>query len=70
MDNVDAFSQHDVAEYREERKDCWEGRRTVYNHEGNMVDLESICEIADAGSAFIGVCDDDHLVASIDELVR
>ena len=33
-----------------------------------MVDFETVCEIADAGSALVGVGDDDDLVAAVDEL--
>ena len=35
-----------------------------------MVDLETVGEIADAGSASIGMGDDDDLVAAVDELGR
>ena len=33
-----------------------------------MVDFEAVCEIADAGAAFVGVGDDDDFVAAVDEL--
>lgn len=35
-----------------------------------MIDLEAVVEIADSLAVIVGVCDDDDLVASVDEFAR
>lgn len=68
--NLYAFANDNVPENGEERKDGRKGRFAIDDHERDMVDLETIREIADAGPALIGMSYDDDLVASIYQLSR
>lgn len=68
MDDLDALPDADVAEDGEEREDGREGRLAVHNQEGDVVDLEAICEVADTLSVIVGMCDYNDLVAAIDKL--
>lgn len=65
--NVDLLPYYDVSEYGEEGEDSRHCGRAVYGPEGHIVALEAICEIADSRPIIIGVGDDHHLVASVDE---
>ena len=65
MHNFDALSNHDVAEDGEEGEHRGHGRFAVDNEEGHMVDLEAIGQVADTGSTFVCVGDDDDFVASV-----
>ena len=67
MHNIDALAQDDVAKDGEEGKDGGKAGGPVDDEEGNMVDLESIGEIAHAGAALVSVSDDDDLVAPVPE---
>jgi hypothetical protein len=67
--NFDSFANHNVAEDGEKREDGREGRFSVDDEEWDVVDFETVCEISHTCSASIGVGDDNHLVAAIDEFL-
>lgn len=70
MDDFDLFANDNVAENREEREDRREGGLAIDDEEGNVIDLKSVGEISDTGSTFVGMCDDDNLVSSIDQFLE
>jgi hypothetical protein len=67
--DFDSFANYNVAEDGEEREDGWEGRFSVDDEEGDVVDFEAICEVPHTCSAGIGVSDDNYLVATVDEFL-
>lgn len=67
MYNIDLFTDNDVAEYGEERKDGWERGRAVDDEEGHIVDLEAVRQVAYALAILVGVSYDHDLVPSVDE---
>lgn len=70
MDDFDLFAYDNVAENREEGEDCREGGLAIDDEEGNVIDLESVGEIPDTGSTFIGMRDDDNFVSSINQFLK
>lgn len=68
--NLNLFSNYDVAEYREERKDGREGGLPVDDEERDMVDLYAIREVSYTGPFFVCVGYDYNLVSAINELRR
>lgn len=64
------FAYDDVAEYWEEREDRRKGTGSEHDEEWDMVNFEAICEISDASSVFIRVCDYYNFVSSVDQLCR
>jgi hypothetical protein len=69
MHNLNLFPDDDISEDGEEGKDGGEGRLSIYDEEGNMVDLEAIGEVMNSGAALICMGDHDDLVASIYKLL-
>lgn len=67
MYNLYLFSYNDISKDWEEREDGGEGCSSIYDQEGDMIDLQSVREISYACSPFVCVCDYDHFVASIDQ---
>jgi hypothetical protein len=65
MNYLNLFSYDDIPKDWKEGEDCWEGCFEIYDKEGNMVDFESIGEIAHTSSAFVGMSYDDYFVAPI-----
>lgn len=71
MDNLDLFANDNVPKDREEWEYRGHSRLAVYNEERNMVDFEAIGKVSDSGAAFVGMCDNDDFVTSVNEfLVR
>lgn len=66
---LDSFAYDDVAEYREEGEDGWEGGLAVDDEEGHVVHFQPICEVSDACSAGVRVRDDYDFVPTIDEFL-
>ena len=66
MHNLNLFSQDDVAENWEERENGGECRFTVDDKERDVIDFETVGQIAYSCTTFIGMCDDDDLMAAID----
>ena len=67
MHNLNALPHHHVSKNRKKRKHRRESGFSVDYEEGDVVDLEAVGEVADAGAAFVGVGDDDDFVAAVDE---
>ena len=68
MHDFNSLADHNVAKDWKEREDGRHGRLSIYDEEGDMVYLEAVGEIPDSTTAFIGVGDYHHLMASIDKL--
>lgn len=67
MHNLNLFPQHNVPKDREEAKHCWKGRGSIDDQKWDMIDLDAVCEVADAGSSFVCVCDDYDFVPAVYE---
>jgi hypothetical protein len=65
--NLNLLAYDDVSEYGKKGKDGRECRLAVDDEKGYMVDLETVCQVSYTGSTLIGVRDDDHFVAAVDE---
>lgn len=70
VDDVDVLADDDVAEDWEEGEDGGQGGGAVDDPEGHVVDLEAVGQVAHALAVFVGVRDDDDLVAAVDEALR
>lgn len=70
MYNLNLFAYNNVPKDREEGEDRWHSRLAINDEERYMVDLQSICEITNARSALISMCNDNHFMAPIDKLRR
>ena len=68
MDNLDPLPDHDVAKDWKEGEDSGKGGLSIDDQEGNMVYLESIGEISDTTTAFVGMGYDHNLMATIYKL--
>lgn len=67
MDDFNLLADADIPQYGEEGEDGGEGRRSVDDEEGHVVDFEAVVEVANALAVVVGVGDDDDFVASVDE---
>lgn len=67
MHNLNLLSQHNIPKYREETEHSWERRSSVYHQERDMVDLQAVCEVSDAGSPFVCVGYDNDFVPTVYE---
>lgn len=70
VDDLNLLADDNVAEDGEEGKDSREGGLAVDDKKGHMVDLEAIGQVADASATLVLMCDDDDLVATVNELLR
>lgn len=70
MDNLDPLADDNVSKDGEEGEHRGHRRLAVYHEERHMVDLEAVCEVADAGAAFVGMRDDYDLVAAVYEFLQ
>lgn len=70
VDNLDLLADDDVAEYREEGEDSRHRRFAVNDEERDVVDLQSIGEVAHPGSSLVRMGDDDDFMAAVDELLE
>ncbi len=70
VDNLDLLPYNDVSKDGKEGEDGRERGFAVYDEERNVVDLQAVGKVADAGAAFVGMGDDYDLVAAVDELGR
>lgn len=69
MYDIDLFSQNDIPEYGKEGKDGGERRFSIDDGKGDVVDLEAVGEVPDAGSVAVGMGDDYYAVATVDEFL-
>lgn len=70
VDYLNLLSNNDVPQDRKGGKDGWESRLSVDDKERNMVDFQTIRQVANASAPFVCVRDDYDLVASIYEFCR
>jgi hypothetical protein len=68
--DFDALTNDNVAKYGEEGKDGGKGRFTIDDEKGDIVDFEAVGEVSHTGPTGIGVSDDNHLVAAVDEFLE
>lgn len=68
MHNLNLFSDYDVSKNGEKRKHRWHRCFSIDNKKWNMVDFETIRQIANALPAFVGMSDDNDFVPAINEL--
>ena len=69
VDDFNLLSQDDVAEDGEEGEDGRERRPAVHHQERDMVHFQAIRQVPYSCAAWIGVGDDDDLVAAVDEFL-
>lgn len=70
MDNLNLFADDNVSKYGEEGKDGGHCRLAVDDEEGHMVDLESVCEVADPSATLVCMGDDNDFVSAVDQLLE
>lgn len=66
---LDPLTYDDIAEDGEEREDGRKGRLAVDDKEGYVVDFEAIGKVAYTCATSVRMCDDSHLMSSIDEFL-
>lgn len=70
VDNLDALPDDNVAKDGEEGEDCWKGGLAVDDEKGDVVDFQAIGEIANSGTALVGVGDYDDFVTAVYEFLE
>ena len=65
-----ALADHDVAKDWEEREDGWKRGLSVDDQKRDVVDLEAICEVSHTSPTSVGMSDNNHLVATINEFLK
>lgn len=70
MYNLNLLANDNVAEDWKERKDCRKGGLAVDDEERDMVDFESVREVANSSSSFVCMSDDNHFVSTVDEFLN
>ena len=65
--NFNLFSDYDVSKNWKKGEDGWKSGFSIDDEERYMIHFEPIGQISDTSSSLVGMCDDDHLVAAIDE---
>jgi hypothetical protein len=69
VDNLDLLADDDVPEDGKGRKDGREGGLAVDGPERDVVHFETVGEVADAGTTWVCVRNDNDFVASVDEFL-
>ena len=69
VNDLNLLANDNIAEYRKEGKDGRKCRLAVDDEEGNVVDLESIRKVADAGSTLVCMRDDNNFVSTVDQFL-
>jgi hypothetical protein len=74
--DLDLFADENLSQMWKRGEDGWEGRGAVHHPMREVIDLESVGQVSDAGSAGVavvrwpvGVGDDYDLVAAVNELL-
>lgn len=65
--NLNLLSDDNITKDRKEREDGGHGRFAVDDEKGDVIDFQTVGEIADSGAAFVGMGDNDDFVAKVDE---
>ena len=76
--NLDLLPDEDLAEDGEAGEHCREGRAAVHDPVRDVIDFDAVGQVADASASGIGgvvrrsvgMGDDDHLVAAVDEFLQ
>lgn len=68
VNDLNLLAYDDVSKERKKREDRWKGGLPINDEERNVVDFETVCQVTDAGTVFVGMGDDDDFVAAINEL--
>jgi hypothetical protein len=66
MHNLNPLPDANIPKHRKTRKHGGKGGLAVDDEEGDVVDLEAVCEVADAFAVVVGVGYDDYFVAAVD----
>lgn len=66
---LDLLPYDDIAKDGEEGEDGWEGCLPIYHEKGDMVDFQAVGKVANAGSAFISMSDDNDFVPTVYEFL-
>ena len=69
VDDMNLLADEDLTQYGKRAEDSWEGRRAIDNPVRQMIHLETVRQVANTGSAGVGVRDDDDVMAAIYELL-
>lgn len=69
MNNLDLLPDDYVSENREEREDCRHCSLPIDDHEGNIVDFETIRQVSNTSAITIRMSDNDDFVPTIDEFL-
>ncbi len=69
MDYLYSFTNNDVSENGEERKDCGEGSLAVDDKKRNIVDLQSVGKVSHTRPSSIGMSDNDDFVSTVDQFL-
>jgi hypothetical protein len=67
---LNSFADYDVAKDGKERENGRKRGLSIDDQERDIVDFKAVCEISYTGAPGVGVSDDNHLVASIDEFLK
>jgi len=70
VDDLNSFAYNDVAEDWEEGKDGRERSLAIYDKEGYIVNLQSICKVSYTCTAGVCVSDDYDFMSTINEFCR
>lgn len=69
VDDLNSFSNDDVAKDGKEREHCWESRLPINHQKRNMIDFEAVGQIPYALATFVCMSDDYDLVAAVNQLL-
>lgn len=69
MDNLNSFAYNDIAEDWKEGKDGRERSFAIYDKEGYIVNLQSICKVSYTCTAGVCVSDDYDFMSTINEFL-
>jgi hypothetical protein len=67
MNDLDLFSDYDIAKDREERENRRKGGLSIDDQKWDMVDLQSVRQVMDTRSAFVSMRDNHNLVPSVNQ---
>ena len=70
MNNLDLLSQDDVTKYREKGEYGGHCTLAIYDQKRNIIDFQAVRQVSYPSTVIVGMSDNDHLVASINELGR
>ena len=70
MHYFNLLSNDDVSQNRKSGEDRWKSRLSIDDEKRNMVDLQAVCQVANASSSFVCMGDNDYFVTAIDEFGR